>query len=133
MLSYVEPPYDDEDTEWHIYTVTLDPHALADILGLEYETRQLPLRPTEELKSLASFTGEDWKEIAEAVWSNNPMTLAFLTEMIASYGGWENWLNADAEHLSYDEFVRQFGEKPSNRPEEEERPHKHAHGRRKYR
>jgi hypothetical protein len=37
------------------------------------------------------------------------------------------------EHYTYDEFVRKFGEEPSDRPEEEEKPHKHAHGRRKYR
>jgi hypothetical protein len=127
-LAYVEPPYDDEDTHWHVYDIDLDPHSLADSLGLDYHTRQLPLHPPKELKSLASYRGQDWKDYARAVWSGNPMALASVAEDIASYGGWENALNADAEHLTRSEFIRSFGEEPSHNPEEEAT---HQRGRRR--
>ena len=118
-LAYVEPPYDEEDDHWHVYDVDLDARALADILDLDYESRQLPLEPSKFLKGMADSTGMDWEEIAEAVWSDDPMRLAFLTEEIAHYGGWENQLNADPVHLTYDEFVLRFGEEPSHRPGED--------------
>jgi hypothetical protein len=132
-LAYVEPPYDNEDDRWHVYVIDLDAHTLADSLGLDFHSRQLPLRPPKELKSIADYTDQDWKDYVEAIYSGNPIALAHVATDIAAHSGWENALNADAEHYSYDEFVRRFGEEPSNRPEEEEKPHRHAHGRRKFR
>jgi hypothetical protein len=120
VLEYVEAPYSYGGDMWTVYRVDLDGHTFADYLGLDYHSRQLPLRPPKELKSVADTIGMDWKELAEAVWSENPMVLASLAEAISAYYGWRE-LDYDPLNLTYDEFVLRYGEEPSERPEDEER------------
>lgn len=112
-LAYVEPPYDGEDECWHVYDIDLDAHALADCLGLDFASRQMPLEPPSELESIADCCGQDWQEYANAIWSGNPIALAHVAQDIAAYGGWENALNADPQDMTRDEFVAWCGEEPS--------------------